>query len=218
MALIKILRPNTSFCIPDFPGRQIPKPQMEWTVKTIIGPLSRNRIMNNSLQGDLQERGDAADQTPDIKPEPLGWKFFVALALVGILVLEIIFVNVPGIRASAGISLTSTNWTLQSYGNSTGDLVPVIPGTMVTAVFDRNGTVTGSGGCNRYRASYSVRDFAISISPPSSTKIVCNNTGVMKQESDYFTDLPSVIQFRINKTELVTYDKSGNPVLIFVKE
>jgi heat shock protein HslJ len=126
-------------------------------------------------------------------------------------------VNVPGIRASAGISLISTNWTLQSYGNSTGDLAPVKPGTPVTAVFDRNGTVTGSGGCNRYRAPYSVRDFAISISPPSSTKILCNDTGVMEQESDYFTDLPKVVQFRISKTELVLYDKTGNTVLVFVK-
>jgi heat shock protein HslJ len=192
---------------------------MEWIVKTIIGSLCRIKIMKDSLQKDLPETGDAVtDQTPDLKPEPLGWKFFVALALVGILVLEIIFVNMPGIQASAVISLTSTNWTLQSYGNSTGDLLLVIPGTTVTAVFDRNGTVTGSGGCNRYRAPYSVRDFAISISLPSSTKILCNGTGVMEQESDYFTNLPKVVQFRINKTELVLYDKSGNPVLVYVKE
>jgi heat shock protein HslJ len=192
---------------------------VERIIKTIIGFSRRIKIMNDDLQIDPPDTGDAViDQTPDLKPEPLGWKFFIALALVGILVLEIIFVNIPGIHASAGISLTSANWTLQSYGNLTGDLVPVIPGTAVTAIFDRNGTVTGSGGCNRYRAPYSIRDFAISISPPSSTKLLCNDSGVMEQEFYYFTNLPKVVQFRINKTELVLYDKSGNPVLVFVNE
>ena len=61
-----------------------------------------------------------ADSTIPLPPQPLGLKFYLALALVGLLVLLILFINIPGIRAYAGISMTRANWTLQSYADSTG--------------------------------------------------------------------------------------------------
>ena len=158
-----------------------------------------------------------AESTIPLPPQPLGLKFYLALALVGLLVLLILFINIPGIRASAGVSMTRANWTLQSYADSTRTLVTVQPGTKITAVFDSYGKVTGSAGCNQYGAAYTVRDYAISISPPVSTKILCSGNYIMQQESDYLDDLSGVAELRISESSLRLFDKSGKPVLVFVK-
>ncbi len=152
-----------------------------------------------------------------LPPQPLGLKFYLALALVGLLVLLILVVNIPGIRASAGTSMTRANWTLQSYADSTGSLVMVRSGTKITAVFGSDGNVSGSGGCNQYSAQYTVRDYAISVSPPVSTKILCNSPDIMLQESDFLSDLSGVAELRISESGLRLFDKSGDPVLVFVK-
>ena len=166
----------------------------------------------------LPDREDAVtDGTTTQKPQPLGLAFSIALALVGLLVLLIIFLNIPGIRASAGISMTRSDWTLQSYADSTGMLVPLKPGTQVTAIFGSDGTVSGSGGCNHYSAGYTVRDLAISISPPVSSKIFCGDPDVMQQESAYLNNLVRAEELRISESNLRFYDGSGKPVLDFVK-
>jgi heat shock protein HslJ len=157
-----------------------------------------------------------AESGASMGPQPPDHKLSFALALVGLLVFLIIFVNIPGIRSSAGISMQA-NWTLESYADSAGTLVPVHNGTHVSAVFGSDGKVSGSAGCNRYYADYTVRDFAISISPPVSTEIFCMDMRVMQQESDYLTDLPGVAELRISETYLKLYDTSGKPVLVFVK-
>ena len=166
----------------------------------------------------LPDREDAVtDGTTTQKPQPLGLAFSIALALVGLLVLLIIFLNIPGIRASAGISMTRSDWTLQSYADTTGMLVPLKPGTQVTAIFGSDGTVSGSGGCNHYSADYTVRDLAISISPPVSSKIFCSDPDVMQQESAYLNNLVRAEELRISESNLRFYDGSGKPVLDFVK-
>jgi heat shock protein HslJ len=174
--------------------------------------------MNDDLQEALLKREDeVTDCTATQKPQPIGVAFSIALALVGLLVLLIIFLNIPGIKASAGVSMTRSDWTLQSYADTTGTLVPLKHGTQVTAIFGSDGRVSGSAGCNQYSATYTVRDFAVSISPPVSTKIFCGDPGVVQQESAYLSDLVRAGELRISESNLKFYDGSGKPVLVFVK-
>ncbi len=180
--------------------------------------LCRIKLMNEDLQETLPDTEHAeGGRTSDSKPQPLSLTFIIALALVGLLVLLILFVNLPGIKASAGISMTRSDWTLQSYADVTGTLVTVKPGTPVTAIFAGDSTVSGSTGCNLYHANYTGRDFAISVSTPVSTKIVCNDPNIMQQESVYLKDLVRSEELRISETNLRFYDESGKPVLVFVK-
>ena len=109
------------------------------------------------------------DKTTTTQPQKMGLAFYGALALVGVLVFLIVFFNVPGIRASAGMLLTQNTWTLQSYVDASGVLSPAITGTPITARFGTDGKVRGSSGCNQYSANYTTRDLAISISPPVMT-------------------------------------------------
>jgi heat shock protein HslJ len=156
------------------------------------------------------------DKTGVTESQTRGPAFYGALALVGFLVLLIVWYNVPGIRASSGMLLTQNTWTLQSYVDSGGVLVPAIPGIPVTARFRTDGTVSGSGGCNTYNASYTTKDLAISISKPVMTDISCENSHVMQQESEYINDLVNAHELRVNELNLNLYDKTGKPVLMFV--
>jgi heat shock protein HslJ len=174
--------------------------------------------MNDDLQEALPKKEDTVtDSTATQKPQPVSVAFSLALALVGLLVFLIIVLNIPGIKASAGVSMTRSDWSLQSYADTTGSLVPLKPGTQVTAIFGSDGRVSGSAGCNHYSANYTVRDFAISISLPVSTKVFCADPGITQQESAYLNDLARAGELRISKSNLRFYDGSGKPVLVFVK-
>ena len=174
--------------------------------------------MNDDLKDTVPDTDhDGTDNPSEARPQPLSPSFLIALALVGFLTLLIIFVNIPGIRESAGVSITLTPWTLHSYGNTTGNLVPVKSGTEITAVFDRNGTITGFSGCNQYHANYTVRNLAITITPPASTKMFCGEAGIMEQEINYLNDLQKAVELRTSESDLILYDRSGKPVLVFVK-
>ena len=156
------------------------------------------------------------DKAIATQPQKMSIAFYGALALVGVLVLFIVFMNVPGIRASAGMLLTQNNWTLQSYIDTGGVLVPIITRTPITAKFGTEGKVSGSAGCNQYSAHYTMLDLAITISPPVMTERDCENSILMQQERAYLNDLSKAVEIRVSESNLNLYDKTGKPVLMFV--
>jgi len=113
--------------------------------------------------------------------------------------------------------LVGTTWKLDSF--YTADAVSsVIAGTTITAVFDKDGSVTGSAGCNRYFASYTVTGISISIGSAGSTKMYCTSPGVGQQESTYLASLGRVATFTITGDRLVLADPKGATILSFTKE
>lgn len=113
--------------------------------------------------------------------------------------------------------LAGTNWTLDSF--STADSVSsVIAGSSITAVFDKDGSVSGSAGCNHYFASYTTTGTAMSVGPAGSTKMYCTGPGVMNQESTYLTSLGRVASFSITGNRLVLTDAKGTMLLSFTRE
>jgi len=156
------------------------------------------------------------DKITAIQPQKMGLAFYGALALVGILILLIVSMNVPGIRASAGMLLTQNNWTLESYVDTSGVLVPTVTRIPITAKFGTDGKVSGSAGCNQYSTQYITQDLAITFSPPVMTERYCENSFVMQQESAYLNDLSKAVELRVSESNLNLYDKTGKPVLVFV--
>lgn len=67
------------------------------------------------------------------KPTPMGRNFYLVMALIAILVILILFLNIPGTKASAATTLTRSDWTVQSYADSSGTLVSVKNGSSITA-------------------------------------------------------------------------------------
>ncbi len=75
-------------------------------------------------------------------------------------------------QATTGLPLEATSWGLASFSDDAGELRQVPAGVTVTAQFD-DGTVSGTGGCNRYSAGYEVDGSSLTIGPPAATLIAC---------------------------------------------
>jgi heat shock protein HslJ len=113
--------------------------------------------------------------------------------------------------------LVGTIWTLDSF--YTADAVSsVIAGTSITAVFDKDGKVTGSAGCNRYFASYTITGTSMSIGSAGSTAMYCTSPGVGQQESTYLASLGRAATFTITGNRLNLADTNGKTLLSFTKE
>jgi len=73
-----------------------------------------------------------------------------------------------------------------------------IPGTTITAKF-AGGTITGSGGCNTYTASYTTDRGSIHIDRPAATQKQCSDPeGVLEQEANYFAALAAADHYRLD--------------------
>jgi len=80
-------------------------------------------------------------------------------------------------------------WVLVAYGNLVSPTV-VEPGTVVTAEFDSNGSLSGSTGCNNYSAAFEIDDKTISVGPIASTMMACEIGA--EQEKAYLEALEAV--------------------------
>ena len=170
-------------------------------------PLTEEEPVSDEIAGE-----DYEEKKPE---EKMTLGFYLTLALVGFLVILILVVNIPGIKASAGTTMTQANWTLQSYSDTTGILVPVISGSVVTARFGTDGRISGSAGCNPYSAMYTVKNYEIAVSNVVSTTMSCPDPGVPAQETAYLDDLPKSVSLGVSDTVLKFYDISGKTLIVY---
>jgi heat shock protein HslJ len=112
--------------------------------------------------------------------------------------------------------LVGTTWRLESF--HTADAVSsVISGTTITAVFEEDGRVTGSAGCNTYFARYNLTGNLLSIGTIGTTKMYCSAPGVMQQESTYLALLGKVTTFNIEGEHMSVADAGGATLLSYAK-
>lgn len=106
-------------------------------------------------------------------------------------------------------------WYLASLQDANGS-VPVVPGTTISAFFDGQGTISGTAGCNDYRASYSNgENTTLIIGAPTSTKKACASPeGVMVQEARYLAALQAVRSYSVDGV-LRLVDSRGEIVLTY---
>ena len=91
-----------------------------------------------------------------------------------------------------------------------------LPGTEVTATFAADGTLTGSAGCNTYRATYTAERGTIEISQPVATRKACAEPdGVMEQEQAYLSALPSAAQYTVEGSTLSLLTAEGTYVAVY---
>jgi heat shock protein HslJ len=120
---------------------------------------------------------------------------------------------VPTAPPQAGPS--GVTWYLVSFtdGNTS---VNVIPGTVITAFFDGQETVSGSAGCNQYSTVYSGNRTGLVIAPPASTKMNCESpAGIMSQETLYLTALSGASTYSVNRDILTVNDSRGKSILTY---
>jgi heat shock protein HslJ len=113
--------------------------------------------------------------------------------------------------------LLGTTWQAISYNNGRGGVVSIILGTEITAVFDQQGTLAGSAGCNNYTAAYETDATSISIGPAASTRKFCAEPeGIMDQESQYLAALETAATYRIDGDRLELRTDDGALVANYV--
>jgi heat shock protein HslJ len=115
------------------------------------------------------------------------------------------------------VPLEGTPWRLASYAAPGQDRAQVLPGTEVTATFE-GGRLSGSAGCNRYTASYTLGGSggAVTIAPPASTRRFCATPpGVMEQEAAYLAALPTTARYSIEGDRLTLEMDDGARVATY---
>lgn len=66
-----------------------------------------------------------------------------------------------------------------------------------TLLFAGDGTLTGTGGCNRYSATYEITGEGIEIGPALATRMACIDAAANAQETSFFALLEQVTRFDI---------------------
>ena len=125
--------------------------------------------------------------------------------------------NPGGDHRSPSLPLPGT-WTLISTLGGRG-VSNVLPGTTITAIFAKDGTVSGSAGCNKYVASYNSGVNMLTIGTLVTTPMTCDSpTGIMNQEQIFLTNLQGTATFTITGDLLSISDTNGKTLLTFRKE
>lgn len=118
------------------------------------------------------------------------------------------------------VPLLATEWRLTHYTTGGGSTVASpVPGTNITLVFDGDGTLSGSAGCNAYSAPYRVNETGITVERVIATKASASEpAGIMEQEGAYLALLRSSAGYRIVGDTLVVIDGTGRAILFFESE
>lgn len=122
------------------------------------------------------------------------------------------------IPVSPPATLTSTTWKLGWMDDTKGMWSKVTEGSTITATFFTEGQVTGSGGCNGYSADYQLGGAPrIWIRRPvvPDNSLCQTPSGVMSQQSAYFTDLEWAETYSITNGQLLIFDKMNKKILQF---
>jgi len=94
----------------------------------------------------------------------------------------------------------------------------VIDNSHVTIEFLPDGKVTGSGGCNRYSGSATLKGPQITFTPLASTMMACSPE-LMDQEMRFFAALGKASTVSFDKTGALLIQVNGEPKpLLFRKE
>ena len=93
-----------------------------------------------------------------------------------------------------------------------------LAGTEITATFGDEGELTGSAGCNRYRASYTVEQGKLTITQPAATETACvSPAGVMEQEQAYLRALPLAAGYSVQGSTLTLLTEPGTIVATYTR-
>ncbi|MEA3334308.1 MAG: META domain-containing protein [Chloroflexota bacterium] len=135
----------------------------------------------------------------------------------GVLILRDEASNELATLVAAPTTVSDTAWRATGYLNSKGGMVTVIEGSVITAAFGTDDSLTGFGGCNDYTGTYRVEGETIKVAPAATTKKACSDpSGVMDQESDYLAALELAATFDLQGARLEFRDGENKQVVTFV--
>jgi heat shock protein HslJ len=122
------------------------------------------------------------------------------------------------VTGEAGVALTfevepkdtldGAVWSVTGYNNGRQAVVSVAAGSTLTLAF-KAGALSGHGGCNRYRTTYTVDGDRLTIGAPAATRMACPRPEVMEQEQRFFAALATVRTWRAQGGRLELRTETG---------
>lgn len=120
-------------------------------------------------------------------------------------------------QAPAPLSLEG-RWDLRSYGPA-GSERTVAAQPPVFIVFEAEGKISGSGGCNRYVGGWGLLEGepdALRIWRTGATRMACPEP-IMTQEHRFLEELSRASRYQVEAAELRLYYDEGRSVLRFTR-
>lgn len=109
------------------------------------------------------------------------------------------------------MELAGSAWTMISFETDTG-VIPAATEAPATLTFsaegEQTGRLSGSSGCNRYFASYTLTGDRLRIGPLGSTRMMCDPAR-MEQEDRFFQALAAAERCELSKGELLIVYAGG---------
>jgi heat shock protein HslJ len=103
--------------------------------------------------------------------------------------------------------LTGTSWQLVAMSQGT-ELVPLLPGTLITANFEE-GQMQGGSGCNSYGAEYIVEGSNFSTGEIEQTAELCLDKALMEQEKRFINGLMEATGYQLEGETLIIDHPDG---------
>lgn len=117
--------------------------------------------------------------------------------------------------------IAGLTWKVASYRNGPVDdkqaMVTPLPETPITATFGRDGTLTGSTGCNTYTGDYAVSASGtkFELGPLAVTERACLERSRMRQESAFLAALTSATSWQYSGSAFVLLNASRTVAVTF---
>ena len=108
--------------------------------------------------------------------------------------------------------LEGVKWEVTGFNNGRQAVVSAVLGTRLTLSF-KDGAVSGSSGCNTFRASYKAEENRIVVGPALATRKMCSGKGVMEQERQFLAALETAVKWDISRGMLDMHRADGERVL-----
>jgi heat shock protein HslJ len=106
-------------------------------------------------------------------------------------------------------SLSGFTWRVTGYNNGRQAVTSPVPGTVLTAVFGEDGTISGDSGCNNYTGPFTVAGSSMTIGPLASTRRACLSDEANAQEQAFLAALAATRTYELVGERLTLRDDSG---------
>jgi|GEM_PF-1155247 len=166
---------------------------------------------------DVGSEEPESEEQEILPPKPMCPGFWAVMGMIGILILMILYGQVQGITHPIGVNLTGTSWTLASYADAQGTMVPVNEPGVANLTFGPAGSAVlgGYSGCTGYSSAYERNATVIHLTNFSILPDSCNTTLTGYASSLYLGDLAHASDIRFRSGQLFVSDSAGRPLLVF---
>lgn len=120
---------------------------------------------------------------------------------------------VLALAGETDMTLEGPTWRLAAVIHADGEIQTVPHGVEATATFAA-GAVSGSGGCNRFTAGYTVKGDRLTIERGASTMMACPEPQATVEKA-FMAALESAKTYRIENDRLAWLDAEGREIAAF---